>query len=214
MVLNGSNLNLLGRREPQTDGHITLAMLEAELAPLATELGLGLACLQSNYEGALIDCIHAARGPVDAIIINSDGLTHASVALRDSLAGVAIPFIEMLACVTSEPAPSCTRCWLPRAAVFFPFASALWALLSLVASQMLGSTVGFYGLMLGAVLLASVLAAVVKAALVFALPCWTTVVLMLIPGLRWIHRTDHAERMTWPRPSCRTRGAAASWRST
>lgn len=96
LVLNGPNLNLLGTREPQTYGATTLAQLEAGLHTLAAERGAALDCFQSNHEGALIDRIHAARlESVDAIIINPGGLTHTSVALRDALAGVAIPFIEL-----------------------------------------------------------------------------------------------------------------------
>jgi 3-dehydroquinate dehydratase-2 len=96
LVINGPNLNLLGTREPQTYGSTTLAEVEASLHALAAERGAALACFQSNSEGALIDRIHAARGEaVDAIVINPGGLTHTSVALRDALAGVAIPFIEV-----------------------------------------------------------------------------------------------------------------------
>ena len=96
LVLNGPNLNLLGTREPQTYGATTLAEVEAELQAAASAGGAELQCFQSNHEGALIDRIHAARGQaVDAIIINPGGLTHTSVALRDALAGVAIPFIEV-----------------------------------------------------------------------------------------------------------------------
>jgi 3-dehydroquinate dehydratase-2 len=95
LVLNGPNLNLLGTREPQTYGTTTLADLEAMLAADAAAAGVELECLQSNHEGVLIDRIHAARGSVDGIVINPGGLTHTSVALRDALAGVAIPFVEV-----------------------------------------------------------------------------------------------------------------------
>ena len=96
LVLNGPNLNLLGTREPQTYGATTLAEVEAMCTRLAAERGAELACFQSNHEGALIDRIHAARAEaVDAIVINPGGLTHTSVALRDALAGVAIPFVEV-----------------------------------------------------------------------------------------------------------------------
>jgi 3-dehydroquinate dehydratase-2 len=96
LVLNGPNLNLLGTREPQTYGHTTLADVEAGLGAFAAERGFALACFQSNHEGALIDRIHAARSEgIHAIVINPGGLTHTSVALRDALAGVAIPFVEV-----------------------------------------------------------------------------------------------------------------------
>jgi 3-dehydroquinate dehydratase II len=96
LILNGPNLNLLGTREPQVYGHTTLADVEALMSQLATERGVDAECFQSNHEGALIDRIHAARAQgVGHIVINPGGLTHTSVALRDALAGVAIPFIEV-----------------------------------------------------------------------------------------------------------------------
>jgi 3-dehydroquinate dehydratase II len=96
LVLNGPNLNLLGTREPAVYGHTTLAMIEAELAQIAADAGVALQCLQSNHEGVLIDRIQAARGDgTRFILINPGGLTHTSVALRDALAGVALPFIEV-----------------------------------------------------------------------------------------------------------------------
>jgi 3-dehydroquinate dehydratase II len=96
LVLNGPNLNLLGTREPQTYGATTLAEVEAGLLELGASRGAEVRCFQSNHEGALIDRIHAARvEAVDAIVINPGGLTHTSVALRDALAGVAIPFVEV-----------------------------------------------------------------------------------------------------------------------
>lgn len=96
LVLHGPNLNLLGTREPQVYGHTTLAQINAELTQIAAEAGSGLQVLQSNHEGQLIDRIHAARSDgTEAIIVNPGGLTHTSVALRDALAGVALPFIEV-----------------------------------------------------------------------------------------------------------------------
>ena len=96
LLLNGPNLNLLGTREPQTYGHDTLADVEANMAKIGAERGVAIECFQSNHEGALIDRIHAARlDGTGYIVINPGGLTHTSVALRDGLAGVAIPFFEV-----------------------------------------------------------------------------------------------------------------------
>ena len=96
LLLNGPNLNLLGTREPEVYGAQTLADVEQAAAAQAADAGAALSCFQSNHEGMLIDRIQAARTEgVDAIVINPGGLTHTSVALRDALAGVAIPFIEV-----------------------------------------------------------------------------------------------------------------------
>lgn len=96
LVLHGPNLNLLGTREPHLYGHDTLPQIDAELARIATDAGAILQSLQSNHEGVLIDRIHAARlDGTHFIIINPGALTHTSVALRDALAGVALPFIEV-----------------------------------------------------------------------------------------------------------------------
>ena len=96
LLLNGPNLNLLGTREPEVYGASTLADIESAAQAQAQAAGASLSCFQSNHEGALIDRIHAARTEgVDAIVINPGGLTHTSVALRDALAGVAIPFVEV-----------------------------------------------------------------------------------------------------------------------
>nr|WP_217449619.1 type II 3-dehydroquinate dehydratase [Cupriavidus taiwanensis] len=96
MVLHGPNLNLLGTREPETYGHTTLADIDTALAERAAKAGMSLETFQSNHEGALVDRIHAARAEgVEFIIINPAAFTHTSVALRDALAGVAIPFVEV-----------------------------------------------------------------------------------------------------------------------
>ena len=96
LVLNGPNLNLLGTREPQVYGSATLAAVESELQSIAAANGALVTCFQSNSEGALIDRIHAARHDgTEFIVINAGGLTHTSVALRDALSGVALPFIEL-----------------------------------------------------------------------------------------------------------------------
>jgi 3-dehydroquinate dehydratase II len=95
LLINGPNLNLLGTREPERYGHRTLGQIEADLGQQAADLGLELDCFQSNHEGALVDRIQAARGEVNFILINPGAFTHTSVALRDALLGVAIPFIEV-----------------------------------------------------------------------------------------------------------------------
>ena len=96
LLLNGPNLNLRGTREPLVYGHETLADVEAMLKQVGAARGAAVDCFQSNHEGALIDRIHAARlDGTRAIVVNPGGLTHTSVALRDALAGVAIPFVEV-----------------------------------------------------------------------------------------------------------------------
>jgi 3-dehydroquinate dehydratase-2 len=96
LLLNGPNLNLLGTREPQVYGATTLAEVEADFRAQGAALGAEVDCFQSNHEGALIDRVHAARTDgTGFIVINPGALTHTSVALRDALAGVAIPFIEI-----------------------------------------------------------------------------------------------------------------------
>ena len=96
LVLHGPNLNLLGPREPLVYGTTTLADINRGLANLAEAAGISLEAFQSNHEGALIERVHAAREQdIRFIIINPAGYTHTSVALRDALAGVAIPFVEI-----------------------------------------------------------------------------------------------------------------------
>ncbi|CAJ0902199.1 3-dehydroquinate dehydratase [Ralstonia sp. LMG 32965] len=96
LVLHGPNLNLLGTREPEVYGATTLADINAALAERAAARGVTLAHFQSNHEGALVDRIHAAKSEgVEFIIINPAAYTHTSVALRDALAGVVIPYIEV-----------------------------------------------------------------------------------------------------------------------
>ena len=96
LLVNGPNLNLLGTREPGVYGNATLADIEQAALAQAQAAGAELACFQSNHEGALIDRIQQARHEhVSAIVINPGGLTHTSVALRDALSAVAIPFIEV-----------------------------------------------------------------------------------------------------------------------
>jgi 3-dehydroquinate dehydratase II len=95
-VLNGPNLNLLGTREPDVYGHETLDDIARRLADRAQELGLEVDIRQSNHEGHLIDWLHeAAASGAKAVILNAGGYTHTSVALRDAVAGIAVPVIEV-----------------------------------------------------------------------------------------------------------------------
>lgn len=95
LVLNGPNLNLLGTREPQLYGTTTLADIERALVSQGVALGVTVSCAQSNHEGELIDLIHAARGAADGIIVNAGAYSHTSIALKDALAAVAIPYAEV-----------------------------------------------------------------------------------------------------------------------
>ena len=96
LVIHGPNLNLLGTREPEVYGSVSLADLDSELIASAKDQGAKVECFQSNHEGELIDKIHQAnREKVDGIIINPGGLTHTSISLRDALAAVSIPAVEV-----------------------------------------------------------------------------------------------------------------------
>ena len=96
LVIQGPNLNLLGMREPEVYGTITLENIHKKLADLAKQVDISLETYQSNHEGELIDRVQKAKKDgVSFIIINPGGFTHTSVALRDALAGVSIPFIEV-----------------------------------------------------------------------------------------------------------------------
>ena len=96
LVLNGPNLNLLGQREPAVYGHETLADLEARCKAWGEEVEIPVHCYQSNHEGVLLDRLHgAAQEGVQGVVINPGGLTHTSVALRDAVAGVALPTVEV-----------------------------------------------------------------------------------------------------------------------
>ncbi len=95
LVLHGPNLNLLGMREPGVYGSVTLDEINRLLEQEAQTLGVKVSALQSNHEGALVDAIHAARGQHQGIVINAGAYTHTSVAIRDAIAGVAIPTVEV-----------------------------------------------------------------------------------------------------------------------
>ena len=95
LLVNGPNLNLLGTREPAVYGSATLADVEALTTEAAAALGYEVRVLQSNHEGVLIDAIHAAREDCVAVVVNPGGLTHTSVALRDALTGIGLPFAEV-----------------------------------------------------------------------------------------------------------------------
>jgi 3-dehydroquinate dehydratase-2 len=95
LVLHGPNLNLLGQREPDVYGRETLADVNAQLEALSVELGVSVACRQSNHEGELIDWVHEARERFDAVLINPGGYTHTSVALRDAIAAMDKPCVEV-----------------------------------------------------------------------------------------------------------------------
>ncbi|HBM53965.1 MAG TPA: type II 3-dehydroquinate dehydratase [Deltaproteobacteria bacterium] len=95
LLLNGPNLNLLGQREPGIYGSGTLASIEDRLRQEATAAGAELECFQSNFEGALVERIHQAMGTSQGILINAGAYTHTSIALRDALLGVALPYVEL-----------------------------------------------------------------------------------------------------------------------
>lgn len=95
LVLHGPNLNLLGKREPGVYGSATLADINQMLEEEGRSLQIEVTCFQSNHEGALIDVIHASIGQQDGILINPGAYTHTSVAIRDAIAGVALPTVEV-----------------------------------------------------------------------------------------------------------------------
>ncbi|BEV36130.1 type II 3-dehydroquinate dehydratase [Synechococcus sp. M16CYN] len=117
LLVNGPNLNLLGQREPGIYGCDTLATIEAELTVEAQADGIKLACFQSNFEGALVERIHQAMGVSQGILINAGAYTHTSIAIRDALTGVAIPFVELHLSNTYAREPFRHRSYLSDQAV-------------------------------------------------------------------------------------------------
>ena len=95
LVLNGPNLNLLGTREPEIYGSLTLAEINERMRRRAVDAGLDIEFLQSNHEGVLVDAIQSARGTADYIILNAAAFTHYSIAIRDAIAAVDVPVIEV-----------------------------------------------------------------------------------------------------------------------
>ena len=94
-VLNGPNLNLLGTREPELYGHESLADVERRLGAVAHRLGLEIEFAQHNGEGALVDVIHQWRGRVHGALVNAGAYSHTSLAIRDALVGIGVPFVEV-----------------------------------------------------------------------------------------------------------------------
>lgn len=95
LVLHGPNLNLLGKREPQVYGHETLSSIDEALTDRGKSLGVTVECVQSNHEGVLVDSIHAAMDVHHGILINAGAYTHTSIALRDAIAAVKVPTVEV-----------------------------------------------------------------------------------------------------------------------
>jgi 3-dehydroquinate dehydratase-2 len=94
-VLNGPNLNLLGQREPEIYGRTTLSEIEAMVRETARQLDTEITWVQTNHEGGLVDAVQALRGRADGALINAAALTHSSLALRDALLAVKVPFVEL-----------------------------------------------------------------------------------------------------------------------
>lgn len=95
VVLNGPNLNLLGQREPEVYGHSTLSDIEGRVRAEASKLQCSISWSQSNHEGALVDAIQQLRGRADGLILNGAAYTHTSLAMRDALLAVRVPFVEV-----------------------------------------------------------------------------------------------------------------------
>ena len=94
-VINGPNLNLLGMREPELYGKTTLAEIEKNLTALGSDLGAELTFTQLNGEGEIVEYVHALKGKADGALVNAGAYSHSSLAIRDALAGVKVPFVEV-----------------------------------------------------------------------------------------------------------------------
>ena len=116
-VLNGPNLNLLGIREPQIYGTTTLGEIEARLEELGAELGVTLLFSQFNEEGRMIEAIHNCRGVVAGALVNAGAWTHTSLALRDALVGVSLPYVEVHLTNIHARAPERRHSWLAPGAI-------------------------------------------------------------------------------------------------
>lgn len=116
-VLNGPNLNLLGIREPEVYGRTTLADVDERLAAVAREIGVEIESAQRNGEGELVDLVHGFRGRVAGAVVNAGAYSHTSLALRDALVGVAVPFVEIHVTNVYAREPERHRSMLASAAV-------------------------------------------------------------------------------------------------
>ena len=116
-VLNGPNLNLLGLREPDLYGHTTLAQVEERLTLVAGEIGVEIEFAQRNGEGELVDLVHGYRGRVEGAVVNAGAYSHSSIALRDALVGVSVPFVEVHVTNVLAREPERHRSMLGSAAV-------------------------------------------------------------------------------------------------
>jgi len=116
-VINGPNLNLLGLREPAVYGTTTLSEIEASLTTTAAELGAEISFSQYNGEGEIVQAIHSMRGRIDGALVNAGAYSHTSLAIRDALAGIALPFVEVHLTNIYAREPERRRSMLAEAAV-------------------------------------------------------------------------------------------------